>query len=122
MRWLSGIPGGRGQEDSAPSDHAVIVDFCYGAGNLDALFELERKLERAISREHAGEYDGNEVAVDGSSGTLYMYGPDADRLFKVVRPILDGCAFMKGAVVHLRYGPPDKGADEKEIRLDKPGK
>jgi len=34
----------------------------------------------------ARELDGNEVAADGSGGTLYMYGLDANRLFETVKP------------------------------------
>ena len=70
---------------------------------------FERQLESAITAAQAGEYDGNEVAVDGSDGTLYMYGPDADKLFAAIRPALEACSFMKGALVRLRYGPPADG-------------
>lgn len=91
------------------SDHAVIVRFAYGDRDLDDLFELEDQLEAAIEQEGVGEYDGNEVAVDGSEATLYMYGPDAERLFSVVRPILAPVPYMKGAEVLLRFGPPEAG-------------
>ena len=69
------------------TEHAVIIKFRYGSTNLDKLFELEDQLEKAISEAKAGEYDGNEIAVDGSDGSLYMYGPDADRLLDVIEPI-----------------------------------
>ena len=72
------------------TEHAVIITFHYGSTNLDRLFELEDQLEKAISEAKVGEYDGNEIAVDGSDGSLYMYGPDADRLFAVVEPIIRG--------------------------------
>ena len=66
---------------------------------------------------HAGEYDGNEVATDGSDGFLYMYGPDADRLFEVIRPILEACSFMRGARMTLRYGPPSDEVRRREFVL-----
>jgi len=58
------------------ADHAVIVHFQYGSTDLSRLFVLEDELERAIAAAGAGEFDGNEVAADGSDGYLYMYGPD----------------------------------------------
>lgn len=99
------------------SDHAVIVRFTYGSTDLSRLFELEGKLEAAITAAKAGEYDGNEVAVDGSDGILYMYGPDADRLFQVVEPILKVTPFMNGAKVTVRYGPPADGVREREVTI-----
>lgn len=99
------------------SEHAVIVRFAYGSTDLGPLFDLEQQLESAIEAEEVGEYDGNEVAVDGRDGSLYMYGPDADKLFAVVRPILESVPFMTGAVVHVRYGPPADGVREVEVRL-----
>jgi len=97
-------------------DHAVLVNFDYiGSRDLTPLFDLEKKLEAAIDPARVGELDGNEVATDGSDGTLYMYGPDADRLFETVKPVLEGCHFMRGARVTLRYG--SIGADQRQLIL-----
>jgi hypothetical protein len=121
LRWLAATIGlGTVTSPAAPdppSDQAVIVRFNYGSTDLSRLFELERKLEAAIAAAKAGEYDGNEVAVDGSDGILYMYGPSADRLFQVVEPILKATPFMDGAKVEVRYGPPADGVREKEITI-----
>lgn len=95
-----------------PVEQALIVRFPYGEADLAPLFALEERLEAAIVEAKAGEYDGNEVATDLSDGSLYMYGPDADRLFAVVRPILQACPFMRQATVTLRYGPPEPGVRE----------
>ena len=69
-------------------------------------------MEKAISEAKAGEYDGNEIAVDGSDGSLFMYGPDADRLLEVIEPIIRASSFMKGAQVRRRYGGVKSGARE----------
>jgi len=98
-------------------EHAVIIHFKYGHSDLDPLFALEERLEAEIAANSVGEYDGNEIAVDGSEGTLYMYGPDADRLFQTVHPILESVPFMKGAIARLRYGPPEEGVREKQITI-----
>ena len=92
-------------------EQAVIVHFLYGSTDLQRLHALEDRLEKAIAATKAGEFDGNEIATDGSDGFLYMYGPDADRLFEVVMPILHSANFMEGATVRRRYGPPNEGRE-----------
>jgi hypothetical protein len=88
------------------SEQAVIVKFQYGLADLGPLREVEHKIDNAIREAGVGEYDGEEIAVNLSDGVLYMYGPDADRLFAVVRGILESAQFLRGAVVTVRYGPP----------------
>jgi hypothetical protein len=100
------------------SQHAVIIRFTYGFESLDALFNLEEQLTSAINKAGVGEFDGNDVAPDLSDGTLYMYGPDADAIFSVIQPILASVPFMNGATVCLRYGPPEEGVRERQVRLD----
>ena len=58
-------------------EQAVLVYFDYGSTDLSALFEVEDALERVIADAQVGELDGNEIATDGSDGTLFMYGPDS---------------------------------------------
>ena len=101
----------------ATSDHAVIVHFSYGSTDLSRLFELEDKIVMALETANAGEFDGNEMAADGSDGFLYMYGPDADMLFDVIRPILESSEFMRASKVKLRYGPPNEGSREVDIEI-----
>jgi hypothetical protein len=96
-------------------EHAVIVYFKYGTSDLSRLYTLEDKLEQVIRASGVGEYDGHEVAVDGSDGTLYMYGPDADALIAVVLPVLKGSGYMNGARIVLRYGPPQADVKTKEM-------
>ena len=119
MGFLDKLFGKRDKEKRPAElpEHAVIVHFQYGSTDLSRLFALEEQLQEAIGAAAVGEFDGNEVAVDGSDGFLYMYGPDADALFEAVRPVLEGAAFMRGARVMLRYGPPQDGVREVEVEL-----
>jgi len=117
MGWLSKVLTGNKGAVSKPSEHAVIIHFQYGSTDLSRLFAVEEKLEAAISAAAAGEFDGNEVNTDGSDGFLYMYGPDADRLFEAVRPVLEATPFMKGAVATKRYGPPGDGVRRVEVSI-----
>ena len=90
---------------SAPtSEQAVIVQFDYGSKDWAPFFAFEKDLDSAITSAHVGEYDGNELAVDGSDGSLYFYGPDADKLFTVVKLELSKAKFMKNIRVTIRYG------------------
>ena len=99
------------------SEQAVIVHFRYGQTDLSPLFELEDQLKRAIDVAGVGEFDGNDVATDGSDGYLYMYGPDADRLFEAVRPVLESATCIYDAVARIRYGPPADGVKERGGRI-----
>lgn len=117
MRIFDKILGKKSKQVPPAPEHAVLVHFAYGSTDLSRLFALEEQLEDVITAARVGEFDGNEVATDGSDGTLYMYGPDADALFAAVRPILQATEFMKGAHVKLRYGPPQDGVQEVEIVL-----
>jgi hypothetical protein len=97
------------------SEHALIIRFDYGQTDLDPLYELEDKLIAAIESANVGQFDGNEVAMDGSDGTLYMYGPDADRLFEAVKPVLATATCIRNAIATLRYGPPEDGVKQREV-------
>jgi hypothetical protein len=72
----------------------------------------------AIESAGVGEFDGNEMAQDGSDGSLYMYGPDADQLFEAVRPVLEAATCITDAVATIRYGPPEDGVREREVAFD----
>jgi hypothetical protein len=108
---------GRLQPAEEPPEHAVLVYFEYGSTDLSALFSVEEALERVIADAGVGEFDGNEIATDGSDGTLFMYGPDADALFAAIRPTLEGVSFMNGARVVLRYGPPEASPAEHTLTI-----
>lgn len=98
-------------------EQAVIVTFRYGLPDLAPLRDVEEQLKIALADGDVGEYDGDEMAVDLSDGSLYLYGPDADRLFAAIRSILEAAPFMWGASVKLRYGPPTDGVREETVTL-----
>jgi hypothetical protein len=102
------------------SDQAVIVELnmagAPAAGfSPEDLSPLEDDLAAVLQESELGEFDGNEIAVDGTSATLYMYGPDADRLFERVEPTLRGSPLCRGAEVLIRKGGID--APSREILL-----
>ena len=99
------------------AEHAVIVTFEYAATSLEQLHGLEGRLRDAIAQARVGEFDGNEIAADLTDGTLYMYGPDAEALFQVVRPILVAATCFRRAAATLRLGPPEAGVQERTEAL-----
>ncbi len=98
-------------------EHAVIVYFDYKKISLDPLHELERKLEKVITEKKVGAYDGHEIREDYNDGILYMYGPNAEALFKAVKQTLEATDFMFGATANLRFGPPGDGVKEIEVQI-----
>lgn len=106
---------------STETEHAVVARFqLTGDGfGLDeeraAIYQAQRCLTDAIADAGVGEFDGNEFG----SGTvvLYAYGPDADALFAVMRPMLRELPFRPAHVV-LRYGSAsDPLAAERRVDL-----
>jgi hypothetical protein len=106
--------------DSAPAaEHAVVVQFNFPEGNLDRIFEIEDQLAKAVERASAGQLDGNEIAVDGRDNLFYLYGPDADKIFTAIEPVLLASEILSEAKVLLRYGPPGIDTRQNIVRLPK---
>ncbi len=91
----------------------MIVQFDYASDSLDALFEVEERLEAAVAAAGTGDFDGDEIAVDLSDGSLYLYGPDAEALFASVRPILETADCLRDIRAILRFGPPEDDTPER---------
>ena len=114
---------GRSQSQSPSDDvpeHAVLVylklsDPAFGSeSERDSIHSLTGELDDAIAKAGVGEFDGDEFG-DGTC-TLYMYGPDADRLFAVVEPILRRSSHILAARALKRYGGAgDPSAREQHI-------
>ena len=97
-------------------EHLVMVSFDYGLENLDALNSLSTRLDTILKKEAAGMPDRNEMATDLSDGLLFMYGHNAEILFRIIPPALMKTPFMAGATATLRFGP--VGEDTPEITVD----
>ena len=104
--------------DQAPLQQAVLVhldgtglpDHIYREGDLAT---IEDRLIEVLEREGLGEFDGNEVGPEQT--TLFMYGPNAERLFEVIEQTLRAYPLCQGARVEIRLGGP--GAQQRELRL-----
>ena len=97
--------------------HAVIVQFNFPSGDLKKIIEVEDQLAKALEETGAGELDGNEIALDGRDNLFYLYGPDADKLYAAIEPVLLSLEMLSQARVLLRYGPPSLDTRQKTITL-----
>jgi hypothetical protein len=64
------------------------------------------KLASVIEEQRAGVFDGDEYG--NGQGALFMYGPNADRLFDVVYPLLSAWELLRGGHAIKRYGMPER--------------
>ncbi|MBB1059217.1 hypothetical protein [Marilutibacter spongiae] len=115
MGWWSRWFGKRGTAENG--EHAVIVSFQYGSPDTGPLAELGEQLRAALGDSGDGEYDGHEIAEDGSDGTFFMYGPDADRILARVKPLLQSHGQLSRLTARLRYGEAGRNAPETVLEL-----
>jgi hypothetical protein len=88
-----------------------------GLDDLDALVALQEQLAQVIEPRGIGEVDGNEIAVDGSEGSLYAYGPDARAILQAALPVVCRSPLAAGGHVYLRYGELDDADAAEETFL-----
>jgi len=104
--------------DAAKASQAVLVHLDGASLPSEVYAEydlstLEDQLIDAISEQSLGEFDGNEIG--GGGAVLYMYGPDAERLFRGIESVLRAYPLCRNARVVIRAGEP--GAPEREVHL-----
>jgi hypothetical protein len=104
------------QPNERKNNQSVIIYFDYGLEEIDEIYELGDKLRSVLEENKLGEYDGHEVAMDNSHGSLYFYGPNAESLFKAIKPTIEKVDFLNGAKAFLRFGP--LGGEAPEIMLE----
>jgi hypothetical protein len=107
---------------SAGEEQALIITIPLHSGKtgnadeLKRLYALEDQLIVAIKESGAGEYDGNEIGE--GVFTFYIYGPSAERLFSVIRPVLKKFRPPAGSYLIKRYGKPGSKQDKVAIDAD----
>lgn len=104
------------QTNERKNNQSVIIYFDYGLEEMDEIYELGDKLRHILEENKLGEYDGHEVAMDNSDGSLYLYGPNAESLYKAIKPTLEKVDFLNGAKAILRFG--SLGAEAPEITVE----
>ncbi len=118
MGILKKLFGKPAQNQPDPAEQAVIVttdrvNMSNFSERFDEISALEDALDQRINDAGVGEFDGNEVGPDDY--TLYMYAPDAERLFAAVEDVLRGNGVTQGGKASIRSGPP--GSPERVVNL-----
>lgn len=89
-----------------------------GMEALDALLALQEQLASAVEGAGLGEVDGNEIALDDSEGSLWVYGPDAKAMLKATLSVVCRSPLAPGGQAILRYGDvADEMAQEESFLL-----
>ncbi|GLS36424.1 hypothetical protein GCM10010869_20130 [Mesorhizobium tianshanense] len=89
-------------------EQAAIVYLLLNGGQFGASQEresilvLEDRLEQVIRDASVGEFDGDEFG-EGNC-ILYLYGPDAERLFVAIEPVLKSSSVAAGRYAIKRFG------------------
>ena len=105
MGLLSKLFGSRNAGKHGPAEQEVEVHFLYGSTNFQHVYALGDQIQLAIVEAKVGEYDGHAIPADGSEGRYFVYGPDAEAIFRAIAPVLEASPLMRGATVTLHYGP-----------------
>jgi len=73
---------------------------------------LEDQLIWAVAEQELGSYDGNEFGPDAVA--LFLDGPDPERLYAGIKPVLEQYPLCRNARVFIRAG---SGVREERISL-----
>jgi hypothetical protein len=117
MGLLSRLFGSKNGDKDGPSEQEVEVYFAYGSTNFQHVYAFGDQLQNAITEAKVGEYDGHAIPADGSDGRYFIFGPDAEAIYKVIAPLLEASPLMRGATVTLHYGPRKRGTPKRVIEL-----
>ena len=119
MSFLRRLLGKGGPPAGGSANLQAVLVYLDGSGLPDDVYEqhdvatLEERLVEAIEGQRLGEYDGNEFGP--GEVTLFLYGPDAERLFSGIEAVLRGYPLCRNARVVIRQSGP--GAPQREVRL-----
>ena len=87
---LGVIDYGPGQPADEAESEWVVVTYTLEPGSpaeaMDVLLETEQAADEALQRAGAGLIDGNEIGEDEYE--LYFVGPDRERMWQVLEPVL----------------------------------
>jgi hypothetical protein len=103
---------------SDSGEHAVLINFWYGKESDEEFYDMTLALHKFMEDNQIGRYDGHEINVDNTDGTLFFYGKNAEKLYKYILPELLKYDFLIGANVYLRFGGIKNGTLDIEFKLE----
>lgn len=117
MGLLSRFFGSREARSGEPGAQELEVRFDYGSTNFQFVYAIGDQIRVAVADAKVGEYDGHELPADGSEGRIFVYGPDAEAIFRAIRPVLEASPLMRGATVTLWFGSPGWRTPKRVVTL-----
>jgi hypothetical protein len=95
------------------TDEQAVLIYIEGE-DLDGSIPVQEALiDLPEGSSEVGMFDGNEVG--GGQLVLFLYGPDAELLFKHIEPVIRADEFCHRARVVIRWGKP--GSPQREVNL-----
>ena len=98
-------------------EQALLLRLRLPEGQADdetpSIVALEEAIENALREHRAGEFEGHDLR-DGV-WTLYLYGPDARRIFASVAEVVRGARLDSSSHAIMRFG--ERGAREERVPL-----
>lgn len=100
-------------QDFPPAEHAVLLEWGDGQPPLGFIFAVEDQLRQAIDAQPGlGEVDGNEVG--SGTATIYLYGPDAEKLWNAIEPTV---RLLQPSPTTVTIRPGEPGTPGRDIAL-----
>ncbi|WP_420318716.1 hypothetical protein [Ekhidna sp.] len=99
-----------------PKDHSIVVYFEGWINSLEPIHRLSEELRELLDSNENASFDGHEIAMDGSHGTLYFYCEDSQVLWEIIKPTLTSASLIKCKKAILRAGK--SGEADKETIID----
>ena len=98
------IPPTKGGEEQAVLVHLDGQGLSAEVYERYDLVTIDDQLTAVLEGKGLGDYDGDEIGEGGA--TLFLYGPDAERLFAAIEPTLRAYPLCRNARVVIRRGGP----------------
>jgi hypothetical protein len=102
------------QSEQAVIAYLKLSDDKFGdAKERESILALGDKLEQIIQQRRVGEYDGHEFGE--GYARLYMYGPDANKLFDAIIKTLKEHPSRRGSHIVKRFGSPGAKEERRDL-------
>ncbi|MCB9844685.1 MAG: hypothetical protein H6811_01680 [Phycisphaeraceae bacterium] len=109
----SASPAAESAAEHAVLLHVRMAEASPSKAERELVFGLEDRLASAIDAAGAGEFDGDEWGE--GEAVLYMYGPDADRLWASIEGLVRGAGLAGGSYAIKRYGGPEARGERVDV-------
>ncbi|MCB0686281.1 MAG: hypothetical protein KDC53_07145 [Saprospiraceae bacterium] len=84
--------------------HLITISFNYDFELLEPLHQLGDRLTYILDQSGIGFYEGHEMSKDADGeGQIYILASNAEKVYKLIEPVLFKVDWMNGAMVQLQF-------------------